>query len=261
MRYVGLSFLIIAFSFLSTAQHTHSSTGWSYNSSGMTQQCFYFFGPILINGIIPVAGINDGSPTGGCPSNNCDVIASFVKKNITSGPNINSDTIVCIGWEYYLDASTTGGMQDILASGSDMTNPYYANVGDSVFFKIYQASSGVIFDAISTVPIPTWTSLGTHLLDTLKTSSSITDINKESIHQQIIEIFPNPASKALFVNTNIKNVIIELFDIHGKKIDNLDNTFGKIFLENINLESGIYFMRLSNNEHSFTKRVVISNKY
>ena len=70
-----------------------------------------------------------------------------------------------------------------------------------------------------------------------------------------ISIFPNPSSGLVHIDlsktdTNFEN--ISLFDIHGKKIQELDNT------TNFKIDTaGVYLLRFSNKDGSVTKRIVI----
>ena len=152
--------LIVYLPIITNAQFTHSPTGWSYISS--MQQCFYMFNPVLINDNIPISGSSDGSATGSCPTSNCDVIGSFVKKTILSGPNAGTDTFACTGWSYYM--ALGGGYHTVLSVGSNGTS-YYASTGDSIYFKMYEASTGVIREAHTKLAVQKWTDFGTNFLN------------------------------------------------------------------------------------------------
>jgi len=59
-----------------------------------------------------------------------------------------------------------------------------------------------------------------------------------------------------FNNINIENNLLEIIDIHGRKV------FSKVCNNNIlnintcNFSSGIYFVKLTYNNYNFTKRIV-----
>ncbi len=68
-----------------------------------------------------------------------------------------------------------------------------------------------------------------------------------------IEIYPNPASSIINIDSKIDINIIELFDVLGKKILTTNQT-----AININaIQSGIYFLKINTNQGHLIKRVVV----
>ncbi len=76
----------------------------------------------------------------------------------------------------------------------------------------------------------------------------------EQYSQKPIEFYPNPVKDYFFINTNYAFDDVRLYDIHGKIV----NTFKRTYAYNIsNLESGIYFVSLSNNiENLLTLKLI-----
>ena len=82
---------------------------------------------------------------------------------------------------------------------------------------------------------------------------------KPSVQTEKVEVFPNPVSDVLFVKSGVKfhNCDYELYDILGMQVAS-----GKIENETISsipvagLKQGLYFLRLSYNGRSLTKKVI-----
>jgi hypothetical protein len=76
-----------------------------------------------------------------------------------------------------------------------------------------------------------------------------------------VEIYPNPTNSILNIvlpqNFNFSNATMEIFNIDGKTIFNrkLTSLFLQIDVEKIN--SGLYFVKIQNNEKLITKKVII----
>jgi hypothetical protein len=77
-------------------------------------------------------------------------------------------------------------------------------------------------------------------------------------------IYPNPANSIINVKMNDQSTLdkIEVFNLNGRKISrkkiNADNK--SIQFDVSDLSSGLYFIKLSNNQSkTFTKKLIISN--
>ena len=68
-------------------------------------------------------------------------------------------------------------------------------------------------------------------------------------------ITPNPSSGILNFSKELKNERIELFSITGKKI--YDRKVTNINSISLNLESGIYLMKISNNKRVKNSKIII----
>ena len=72
-----------------------------------------------------------------------------------------------IGWEFYNNQITI-----IPTTGDNGSMPNYPHEGDSVTFKIYDASNDMIFDAISLEDIPVWEDHGFESISNIYSCSS-----------------------------------------------------------------------------------------
>ena len=139
---------------------------------------------------------------------------------------------------------------------------YYADMGDSVYFKIYEASSGIIFDAESTMPVPSWTSSMVNniiLLDTLQANSTLTNLLPETDSDPGIDIYPNPVNNASIIKLGMENSYLEVYDISGKRCNALKVQSSTVSVSELGLNIGMYFIRLRKNEHIITKRLIIKD--
>jgi len=70
-----------------------------------------------------------------------------------------------------------------------------------------------------------------------------------------IKIYPNPASQKIFVDyKSDKNTAIEIFTMSGSKIKESTNTKE---IDVSDLQSGIYFIKISNQDFNFTEKIII----
>ena len=75
-----------------------------------------------------------------------------------------------------------------------------------------------------------------------------------------VRIFPNPATNQLFINTSMQLAVVEVVNSNGQVVSaevfavNAGNMFHTI--DTSNLESGVYFVNLNNNNSNITIRVI-----
>ncbi len=73
-----------------------------------------------------------------------------------------------------------------------------------------------------------------------------------------ISVFPNPSSGKFFIQASEDDLIIELFDLLGKKLDfNANANNGIIEIDVLNAPAGIYLLKVSRGDVSATMRIVI----
>lgn len=87
----------------------------------------------------------------------------------------------------------------------------------------------------------------------VKIKSSLKD--KEQTKKYLPSIYPNPANDFLVVN-NAENMQISILSVTGKEVKNIANYAKGTVIEIENLQKGIYFVRISNKQFSFTTRFV-----
>lgn len=81
---------------------------------------------------------------------------------------------------------------------------------------------------------------------------------KELTHFDM-KLYPNPATDVLHISSNeIEGVSAQLLDVQGRIIQNIGLTFGENQLNVSELNSGVYFLKLSNQTNQIeVKRIVI----
>ncbi|MCF8296448.1 MAG: T9SS type A sorting domain-containing protein [Saprospiraceae bacterium] len=93
--------------------------------------------------------------------------------------------------------------------------------------------------------------------------SSTTGIEDEKYFEYKINIFPNPFSYSITIQTNnhFKDASLNVYNINGQNVKQINNVSGNtITLNRDNLPNGIYFVRLiENNKVIVSERIVISD--
>ncbi|NOX86823.1 MAG: T9SS type A sorting domain-containing protein [Chlorobi bacterium] len=79
-----------------------------------------------------------------------------------------------------------------------------------------------------------------------------------------IRVYPNPANNILYVSIPSENeddLIISLLDLTGKEIIRKNHDFSAqrnpVTLDLNNLSPGMYFLRVNDGQHSFTKKIIV----
>ncbi len=83
---------------------------------------------------------------------------------------------------------------------------------------------------------------------------SLTSIRENYVNENQILIFPNPFSltTTLKINGNFTNAILTMYDAYGQQVKQIKNISGQtITLHRDNLPSGLYFLRLTENNKTF----------
>ncbi|MBN1186209.1 MAG: RICIN domain-containing protein [Bacteroidales bacterium] len=88
---------------------------------------------------------------------------------------------------------------------------------------------------------------------------AILDIKEEEMENQLsnINLYPNPVAEELFIKTDgTRNISIEIYTITGIKVysGNLEKGNGPVNIEN--LLSGIYLVKIYDNQNTIIKRIV-----
>lgn len=88
----------------------------------------------------------------------------------------------------------------------------------------------------------------------------INGINENIIQNEILEIFPNPYSCLTTLKTNnlLKNSTLTVYNIFGQEVKQLTNLSGKIIIiDREKLASGLYFIRLKENNRIISRNKLI----
>lgn len=78
-------------------------------------------------------------------------------------------------------------------------------------------------------------------------------------NEQFLEIYPNPASDKLHLNTAINSAKVEVYDVQGRLVIEQDWEKGS-FVDLSKVKAGIYNMRLSKDDNLHINRVLIVQK-
>jgi hypothetical protein len=70
-----------------------------------------------------------------------------------------------------------------------------------------------------------------------------------------MELYPNPASDFIFINTN-KSLVVKIYDVTGNEIlsENVNAGFGKINIKNFN--NGLYFAKVICGNNEFSRKFI-----
>jgi hypothetical protein len=83
-----------------------------------------------------------------------------------------------------------------------------------------------------------------------------TVVGMEELKGQQISVYPNPASEYVMVMTSGKG-LIEIFDMTGKLQLSKNITESNQYVNISDLSKGVYYLKTSNTENSFTKKLVV----
>jgi hypothetical protein len=171
--------------------------------------------------MVSVNSINNGQ-SGAGPCNNC---AYYID-------NANGTDVAFDGF--------TSGLQGLVPVTPGQTYHFklaIADVGDGIF------DSSVMFLTNSFKSVP---STPTGILETEKGNDDVT-------------IYPIPSNdKLYYTSSSFKAHKAELYSINGKKINNVNLDSSNSSITTKGLESGIYFLHLSNDTNTIIKKVVIN---
>lgn len=83
-------------------------------------------------------------------------------------------------------------------------------------------------------------------------------INKEDLAKQV-KVYPNPTNNVVNVELSFENsgVNVSLVDVSGRTVYSVDTNAAVETIDVSNLNNGVYFVKVTNNENSITKKVVV----
>ena len=92
--------------------------------------------------------------------------------------------------------------------------------------------------------------------DNLKVNIISTNLNLTDVELDEIKIFPNPITDRLYINTNLNNYKINIYNTLGKKIYQSINHIGNTSLDINHFPFGFYFLELSNSNKTTTFKLI-----
>ena len=95
--------------------------------------------------------------------------------------------------------------------------------------------------------------LPSSIINCLDSDTDIETISDESSAR----IYPNPVNKMLYIrNQNLDSYNLSFFDITGKEVTTIGNIVGSQNIDVSALRSGLYVVKIWNNEHTMFERIV-----
>ncbi len=92
------------------------------------------------------------------------------------------------------------------------------------------------------------------------TTAPVVGINELSVTSEDVDIYPNPANSSFVIDLIAfasNSISIEMYDVVGKKVRSINSTkASKFTIDKENLQSGIYFVKITSKGKSITKKVV-----
>jgi len=87
---------------------------------------------------------------------------------------------------------------------------------------------------------------------------SLTNINKNPNNLGQFDIFPNPATDKIYfsLSDNSKITLIEIVDIHGRKVKSFYSDFEKDYMDINDLKAGIYIIRIKTTNNYYLKKFI-----
>lgn len=80
-------------------------------------------------------------------------------------------------------------------------------------------------------------------------------LSNESFTENSIKVYPNPTTDYLIVNGVEGNAVVEIFNLTGQKV--LDQNFDSQIRLNIDLASGVYFLKVKQQTKEIIKKIVV----
>ena len=98
---------------------------------------------------------------------------------------------------------------------------------------------------------------------TLDESGMVTENSENkmlSVLDYELNIFPNPNDGNFTITTDMKDYTVEVIDMTGKVIwSKTDNNENQVIIESLNVETGIYSVRIFNDKAVVTEKVMIKD--
>ena len=85
----------------------------------------------------------------------------------------------------------------------------------------------------------------------------VTSIDETKTIEKTISFYPNPANDYITINNNGQSVAINIIDVTGKSIMDLNVENGEQLIGLSNLSKGIYFLRYTQNSQAYTEKLII----
>jgi hypothetical protein len=201
---------------------------WNYNysSAGSIQDILVHFGNLQNIGVANALSIQE----------------------ITTDIQNNRLFVIRWGW-------STGGGHFVVGHGISGNYIYFMNpwFGEGLHIGTYNFMLSGVDN--TTTATHTWT-------HTNRITSNVLTINEQSIEKSII-VYPNPffSETCLKSDINFKNATLTIYNVYKQKVKQIKNISGQtITIQRNNLQSGIYFIDLTQDNKTFTAKLIITDK-
>ncbi|WP_339893919.1 T9SS type A sorting domain-containing protein [uncultured Algibacter sp.] len=171
------------------------------------------------------------------------------QQGISSGSMVDNVTSTPTKLFHIKMQFTDSGQLPMVAFEDNETQPPgVSNSRDQFFTACGPSTGGLGFDDCAGFP-------GTQFNDALFESGGATLSTEPSELLNVLSVYPNPTEGLLYVGVNTKSKY-RVIDIFGKIVNRGSLNQGKNELQLRNYESGIYFLTITNDSGSATKKIV-----
>ncbi len=163
------------------------------------------------------------------------------------------------------DQSLTEGFE---SADIDLSGVFVDEDGDALTYTAESSNNSIISVSVSNSTL-TLTEAGTGTITITitaddgsgQTTSNSFEVEVSEIplgldEEISIEVYPNPATDYININTD-KKVIIDLINLHGQTIQTVDGTNVRMDVRNIS--TGTYLLKISDGKSSVTRRIIKAN--
>ncbi|MEP7265684.1 MAG: serine hydrolase [Bacteroidota bacterium] len=172
-------------------------------------------------------------------------IDTFIKPgvdpNYACGINVNTNN----NWWHL--GSLPGTCAEIIRAGNQQVNWV-------ILVNSRTANSGTIFNTIDNM---LWSNLGS--VSNWPTNDLFTGINENEL-DHLITVFPNPSNLDVTIESPAKFKSFSIIDVTGKVIYNSDVNDDHVKISVENYDDGIYFVRVTNEDHSAIQKLIVQHK-
>ena len=175
-------------------------------------------------------------------------------------------TIQAILGAYLEDFEYVAGLGDLDENnGRFCKTPEYPN-GIYCYFATIDANNKPVYPYLLGKYYHGVVQASTHatISEPVTTYSPVLSLAKNNLEQIGLSLFPNPSSDLIVVQSyspTLSDLKVELFDINGKLIlvDTLKQGSTMCYLNSETVYSGIYFVKISDDRNSITKKITIAH--
>ena len=175
-------------------------------------------------------------------------------------------TIQAILGAYLEDFEYVAGLGDLDENnGRFCKTPEYPN-GIYCYFATIDANNKPVYPYLLGKYYHGVVQASTHatISEPVTTYSPVLSLAKNNLEQIGLSLFPNPSSDLIVVQSyspTLSDLKVELFDINGKLIleDTLKQGSTMCYLNSETVYAGVYFVKISDDRNSITKKVTIAH--